>query len=89
MILSEQIRVIFYSFIYGMFFLTTLNYYKKIKINKKFLILFDFIFLICHISLFYYLLYKINSGMLSLYIGICFVAGCFFCQFLYFNDKKS
>ena len=88
--INEQIMVIFYSFIYGMFYLSTLRYYRKIEPKNLILkYLLGFIFMLLHTTLFYVLLYKLNNGMLSIYIVICFVLGCFFCHFLYFGDKKS
>ena len=73
-----------------MFFLSTLRYFRMIVINNtiaKFLL--ELLFLLLHVSFFYFLLYKINNGVLSIYIGICFVFGCFFCHLLYYGDKKS
>ena len=77
--LDEQFRVIFYSFIYGMFFLATLRYFKKINVSNFILkCILELFFLILHVCFFYFLLYKLNNGILSIYIGICFIFGCFF-----------
>lgn len=87
--LEEQFKVIFYSFVYGMFFLATIKCLKKIPFKKvaiRFIV--SLAFMLSHVSLFYYLLYKINGGMLSFYIILFLSFGAFFCQLLYFGDKK-
>jgi len=90
MILDEQIRVMFYSFIYGMFYLTSYKFFKKFKIKKMLVtIILNTIFCFSHVSLFYYLLYLINKGILSIYIMIFFILGIFICHLLYFNDKNN
>lgn len=88
--LEEQFKVIFYSFIYGMFFLATFKMLKKFDLKKiipRFF--FELLFMLAHVCLFYYLLYKINGGMFSMYVVIFFIIGIIFCRFLYFGDKKS
>ncbi|HIU40514.1 MAG TPA: hypothetical protein IAB68_04360 [Candidatus Aphodocola excrementigallinarum] len=88
--LDEQFRVIFYSFIYGMFFLFTFKLFRLIKIKKLFYkFVLELIFFMLHVTLFYFLLYKINGGMLSSYIIIFLILGCISCHLLYFNDKKD
>lgn len=88
--LEEQFKVIFYSFIYGMFFLSTIKGLRYFKIKKNiYKFIMQLIFMLLHVSLFYYLLYKINGGILSIYVAIFFAIGMFFCKVLYFNDKKS
>jgi len=87
--LQEQFKVIFYSFIYGMFFITTLRVFKHIMIKNKFIKFFlELIFCLLHSSLFYYLLYNINRGILNYYIIIFLIIGAYFCKLFYFNDKK-
>lgn len=89
MSLENQFKVIFYSFIYGMLFLSTYKILKRLKFKKNILkIIMEFLFCILHAILFYFLLYKINNGMLSFYILIFLILGGLFCQLLYFNDKK-
>ena len=73
MSLEEQFRVIFYSFAYGMFFLSTVKLIKCIKVKKtlsRFLM--ELLFMIFHVILFYFLLYKINGGIISFYVGLFF-----------------
>lgn len=88
--LELQFKVIFYSFIYGMFFFFTLKLLKLIKLKKnKYRFFVELLFFMSHTTLFYYLLYKINNGIINTYIFILFILGMFFCHFLYFGDKKS
>lgn len=87
MILGLQIKIIFYSFIYGIFFYISLRLFKKITFKNKILKYFmQFIFCILNIFLFYFLLYKINYGILNYYELIFFFVGMFFCQSFYFNN---
>lgn len=88
--LEEQFKVVFFSFIYGMFFLFTIKVIKNIKYKKIiYRFITELIFMIIHVLLFYFLLYKINGGILSFYIALFFIVGFFFCRLLYFSDKKS
>lgn len=89
MILENQFKVIFYSFIYGMFFVATLKALKLIKIKKKILKIFnEFFFCFTHVTVFYFLLYKINYGNLNYYMIIFLFLGGIFCQLLYFKDNN-
>lgn len=62
--------------------------FLKVK-NVIYKFIFQLIFFVLHVSLFYLLLYKINGGMLSFYIVIFLILGIFSCHLLYFNDKKD
>lgn len=87
--LENQFKVIFYSFIYGMFFLVTLRLMKLIKIRKKILkIIVEFFFCFIHVIIFYFLLYRINYGSLNYYMIIFLIFGGLFCQLLYFKDNN-
>lgn len=89
MSLENQFKVIFYSFVYGMFFIATLKALKLIKTRKKILkILCEFFFCFIHVIIFYFLLYKINNGNLNYYMAIFLFFGGLFCQQLYFKDNK-
>ena len=88
--LAEQFRIIFYSFLYGIFFFSTLHYFKKIKFGKIIIkLMIETIFFIAHTILFYFLLFKINSGMLSMYIVIFMMIGIIFCKVLYYPAKND
>lgn len=87
--LENQFKVIFYSFIYGMFFLVTLRLMKLIKTRKKILkIIIEFFFCFIHVIIFYFLLYRINYGSLNYYMIIFLIFGGLFCQLLYFKDNN-
>ena len=89
MALEVQFKVIFYSFLYGMFYIYTYNLLRKIPSKSKLvLIIFECIFCFSHLGLFYYLLYLINKGIITAYIMIFFILGSIFCKVLYFGDKK-
>ena len=86
MSLEEQFKVIFYSFIYGMFYYATFKFLKKICFKKRiFKFLVQFLFSILHVILFYFLLFLINGGIINYYNLIFLVIGMFFCHFLYFK----
>lgn len=88
--LESQFKVIFYSFIYGMFFVFSLKLFKMINLKKKIIkVVGELLFCFSHIIIFYYLLYKIDYGILNYYIVIFLIGGGVFCQLLYFSDKNS
>ena len=83
--LEEQIKVLFFSFVYGMFLFYTIKLLKKVKItNIVNNILVNIFFFTCHAVMFYFLLYKINGGILSFYIAISLLLGTIFCKVFYF-----
>lgn len=86
--LEEQIKVLFFSFMYGMFLFYTIKLLKKVK-TKKIIrnILINILFFICHAVLFYLFLYKINGGITSFYIVISLLLGVIFCKVFYFDDN--
>ena len=88
--LESQFKVIFYSFIYGMFFVATSKVFKIIKIKKIFLkVLFELLFCFFHVIVFYSLLYRIDYGILNYYIVFFLIVGGSFCQLFYFKDKNT
>ena len=87
--LENQFKVIFYSFIYGMFFVATFKLFKLLKIKNRILkIISELVFCFFHMGLFYFFLYKIDYGMLNYYIFIFLILGGLFCHLFYFKDKK-
>lgn len=87
--LESQFKVLFYSFIYGMFFVATYKALRLIKFKKKVLRwITELTFCLAHLFLFYFFLYKLNNGMLSAYTFIFLVLGGLFCQLFYFGDKN-
>ena len=90
MTLEEQFKVLFYSFIYGMFFLSSLRLFNLIKIKKRVVkFILEMLFVLSHVIIFYLLLYKINYGSLSFYIFLSFIFGILFCKVLYFPNTKK
>ncbi len=89
MSLENQFKVIFYSFIYGMFFVFVFRLFSLIKFKNKVLkVICEFVFCILNLILFYFLLYKINNGVLSFYIFLMLILGGLFCKVFYFGNKK-
>lgn len=84
MILSIQIKVLFYSFMYGVLYYCSLKFLKYLKCKKVFIYIINIILSI----LFYYLLYKINNGELSIYIFIFLILGVIFSKVFYFSNKN-
>ena len=88
MFLDVQLKVFFFSFIYGIF---VYFFYRNILLlkTKKYMVKFSLNFFCCMliVFLFYFLLYKINYGELNYYIFILFAIGCYFCHLLYYKDK--
>ena len=86
MVLGIQIKIVFYSLVYGIFFYIALRMFKKISFkNKKLKYFMEFIFCILNIFLFYIFLYKINYGILNFYEFIFLFVGMYFCHLLYFK----
>lgn len=87
--LTYQILVIFFSFIYGMFIYFSLTLFKKIKLLNKIKILFQLLFCFAHVIIFYFILYKLNFGILNFYEYIFIFLGMLFCKEFYYNTKKD
>jgi len=77
-----QIQTLVFSFVYGMFFQYTvcLNYKYLVKSNTYVKILVNFLFVIDHVLLYFFLLLKINNGILHLYFFISFLLGIVFLE---------
>lgn len=84
--LEIQIKVLFYSFIFGMFLEFYLKLINKITFKKlimKFLLIYSISIILP--VLFYYLLYKINYGQINLYVFLSMFIGMRFCHRLYYK----
>ena len=77
MILSTQIKLIIFSLIYGMFLSVTLNINYKYIYKTKFIykLLVSTAYVSFNILLYFYILLKINNGILHYYSFICIVLG--------------
>lgn len=75
MTLIEQIKIISFTFIYGIIFSFFFNilysflYHKKIVLK----ILTNFIFFLLFSSIYYYFLYSLNGGILHIYLLFIFI----------------
>lgn len=87
MSITIQIKVLYYSFFSGIIFYLVQRILRNIKrkeVEKILIYIINIIFFL----LYYYLLYKINYGILSSYLFISFIIGMFFCKILYFKRKS-
>ena len=75
--LSTQIKLIIFSLIYGMFLSLTLNINYKYIYKTKFIykLLVSTAYVSFNILLYFYILLKINNGILHYYSLICIVIG--------------
>ena len=89
MILKVQILTLFYSFLYGIFFGSTLNInYKIIKnTSKLYIIIIHFLFVLFHILTYFFLLQKVNNGIFHPYALLALILGVLVEHLLYINIK--
>ena len=87
MILKTQILTLFYSFLYGIFFGSTLNINYKISQNtsKLYIIIIHFLFVIFHILTYFFILQKVNNGIFHPYGLITLIIGVLVEHLLYIN----
>lgn len=90
MILILQIKSIFLSFIYGIFFKFTFNLNKKLFLKKNiyYRIIISLLFMIDHSLLFFILLKQINNSILHIYLFPIFIFGILFYNY-YFTHKDK
>ena len=79
MTLIEQIRVMAFTFIFGIVFAFLFNVLYKVLFTKKIIIniLTKFIFFFLLSNLYFYFLFKINSGIVSYYMLLLFLISFF------------
>lgn len=84
MSLKLQIISITFSFLYGVFFAGIILLFKNyLYHNNKYLkIIFNFIFCIINTMIYFFLLSKINEGILHYYLFIAIILGFFVFQYL-------
>lgn len=77
MSLKLQIYSVFFSFLFGIFFSVTLLFiYKKIKLKKRaWRVLFNLLFILTHTFLYYFILEKVNNGILHPYCILSILVG--------------
>lgn len=87
--LERQFKVIFYAFSYGILFISTYRFLRLIIFKKLFFkYLTEFFFCITHLIVFYFFLYKINNGIINMYVPLFLILGGIFCKVFYFSDKN-
>ena len=75
--LNIQIKMIIFSFAYGIIFFVVLKYLKKLFYKKY---IFSIIFGIMNGVLYFFLLKIINDGILNINLLIYFVIGFYVCK---------
>ena len=86
--LELQFKTFFISFIYGLLYYNLFKILLLFKIKKKLIkIVSYFIFNILNSIFFFYLIYKINGGILNYYVLIFFLLGVYFCKVFYYGNK--
>ena len=77
--LQTQIRVVIFSFIFGIFFALMIDInHKFLYSNKKVLkIIFTFLFVLVNVFIYFLILKKINDGIMHIYSIICIILGFF------------
>ncbi len=89
MSIEIQFKVSLYSFIFGIYFFAMYKLFSEFKFKNKLInLIFSIIFLNLQTIIFYAILYKINFGMLNVYIFIFLGLGVLFSKSFYFNNKK-
>lgn len=88
MILIIQIKSLFFSFIYGIFFALTYRINKKYLLSKNlyFKLILNFFFVLDHILIYFILIKLINKGILHVYFFLLFILGIIF--YVYIFDRQ-
>lgn len=85
MSLIIQIQTIAYTFLFGIVFALLFNLlYKVLFTKKKFISLItNFLFLFVTSTTYFYLLFKVNSGIIHIYLLFIFLLGFFLYNHLF------
>ena len=77
MILKEQIISFIFSFIFGIFYFISFCLIKKYLLLGKLInkIVYNFIFYVFNVFIYFSILYIINKGVLHIYLLISFILG--------------
>lgn len=90
MSLSVQIQVIFYTFLFGLYFSFLFNLLYKTLFTKHLIIniITNFLFITTNTLLYFYLLYKINFGIIHIYLLFVFLISFFLYNKLFIKIRK-
>jgi len=91
MILIYQVKSIFISFVYGLFFSFTLKKSRNILFNNKIIItiILNLLFMIDHVLLFFILIRFIDNSRLHIYMFPFFLFGIIFYRYYFTLDNKN
>ena len=75
--LNTQIKVLLFSFIFGIFFALMIDINHKYLYSKKklFKVIFTFLFVLVNIFIYFLILKNINEGIVHIYSMICIIVG--------------
>lgn len=88
--LITQIKLAIFSFLFGIFFGLMLDINSKYINSKRkvYKIIFTIFFMLFHVLLYFWVLQKINSGILHYYSFICILIGILVQNFIVKALKK-
>lgn len=77
--LETQMKLLLFSFAFGIFFALMIDINHKFLYNPKklFKIIFSFFFVLVNVFIYFLILKKINEGILHIYSFICIILGFF------------
>ena len=77
--LETQIKLLLFSFVFGIFFALMIDINHKYLYNPKkiFKIIFTFFFVLVNVFIYFLILKKINEGLLHVYSFLCIILGFF------------
>lgn len=90
MTLITQIKLVLFSFLFGIFFAFMLDVNCKYINSKRkiYRAIFTIVFMFFHVLLYFWILQKINSGILHYYSFICILLGVLVQNFIVKALKK-
>lgn len=79
MTLEIQIKLLLFSFVFGVFFALMIDINHKYLYSNKFIfkIIFTFFFILVNNFIYFLILKKINEGIIHIYSIICIILGFF------------
>ena len=85
MSLIIQIQTIFYTFLFGLYFALMFNLLYRVLFGKSIVlnIISNFFFVIINSILYFYILFKVNSGRIHIYLLFIFLISFFLYNLLF------
>ena len=85
MSLIIQIQTIFYTFLFGLYFALMFNLLYRVLFSKSLIlnIISNFLFVTINSILYFYILFKVNSGRIHIYLLFIFLISFFLYNLLF------